>query len=112
MYRCYCGVDPVPPRLGIAKEITVTIQPSDDALGVVGFASDSVSVVVVETLGTVNLNVERRGGALGPITVHWEATQTGNMIMQDLTPSSGNVTFLTSQTTAQIAIAVTDDSVR
>jgi hypothetical protein len=28
-----------------------------------------------------------------------------------LTPLSGNVTFLTSQTTAQIAIAITNDAV-
>jgi G-protein coupled receptor 98 len=102
---------PAPPRLGVAKQITVTIQPSDDALGVVGFASDSLAVVVEETSGTVNLNVKRRGGALGPITVYWEAAQTGHMTLQDLTPLSGNVTFLTSQTTAQIAIAITNDAI-
>lgn len=90
----------------------MNIRPSDDAFGVVAFASQSLSVSVAETLGTVNLNVERRNGALGPITVYWEAKQGNNVMLQDLQPSFGNVTFLTSQATAQISIAVTDDSVR
>lgn len=88
------------------------IKPSDDALGLVAFDTNSLSVSVSETVGTVKLDVVRQRGALGPITVYWEAMQGNNTNLRDFQPLSGNVTFQTGQAASHISIMLTDDSVR
>ena len=89
--------------------MVINILPSDDALGVFGFADDSLSVVVTEAMGgmAVALTIDRSEGTLGPVEVYWRV----NIPTTDITPSSGTVLFGVGQTEGTITLTITDDMV-
>eukprot|EP00118_Oscarella_pearsei_P022727 m.265821 g.265821 ORF g.265821 m.265821 type:complete len:6112 (+) comp40493_c2_seq23:779-19114(+) len=102
------GVSGVP-RLGVGKDITVRIRPSDNAFGVVAFTPSSLAVSVNEMAAPVSLDVLRTGGSLGPVTIYWEAEQAA--AIQDLSPYNGSVTLDTGNTAGVINFIVSDDAV-
>lgn len=69
----------------------MTILSNDDAHGVVGFANSSRSIIVSEqdTNVVVSLDVERNRGTFGQVSVTWELS--GEHLMGEITPSSGQV---------------------
>lgn len=89
--------------------MVINILPSDDALGLFGFADESQSVVVTEATGgmTVALTIDRSEGSLGPVEVYWRVDGPTT----DITPSSGTVMFGVGQTEGTISLTITDDMV-
>ena len=93
----------------MAGQITVQIAPSDDAFGVFSFTTSSLVQVVEEApRAEVTFTIQRMGGALGPVLVHWQVTQ----FAEDISPPSGNVSFETGQTENTFSITVLEDQVR
>lgn len=78
-------------RLGEQASITMTILTNDDAHGLIGFNSDSVSRVVTEMEGgvIVSLNVDRNEGTFGLVTVQWQLS--GDHSAGEISPTSGQV---------------------
>ncbi|XP_043920117.1 adhesion G-protein coupled receptor V1 [Protopterus annectens] len=96
-------------NLGIASQIIVTIEASDDAHGVFQFSNDSLKANGTEPeggRGTVMLQVLRSGGALSIVTLFWEITSDPN---NDLVNTYGNITFATGQTIGTVAIQIQSD---
>lgn len=93
----------------IAGQMTIQILPSDDAFGVFSFTTDSLVQVVREAPSAeVSFTIQRMGGALGAVIVHWQASQ----FPEDVSPSSGNVSFEIDQTENSFSITVLEDQVR
>ena len=78
-------------RLGVEGSVDVVIQTNDDAYGVVGFADDSLSIVVVEasTDVVIAMLVERGSGTFSQVSVGW--VLTGIHAVGEITPSAGQV---------------------
>ncbi|XP_053337317.1 adhesion G-protein coupled receptor V1 [Clarias gariepinus] len=101
------------PGMEIAE---ITIQENDDPRGVLQFnvskdASGLVFAYEVPPPGNVlYLPVVRLAGRTGRLMLYWEA-QAVIATNDDFTPSSGNLTFQDGQTSAMIAISITDDTV-
>ena len=101
--------DPVAPSVGVAGQITVQIAPSDDAFGVFSFTTRSLVQVVEEAPSAqVTFTIQRTGGALGAVLVHWQATR----FAEDVNPPSGNVSFERDQTENSFTVTVLEDQVR
>jgi len=66
-------------------------------------------VQVVEEVPSVEVTfiIQRMGGALGPVLVHWQARQ----FAEDVSPSSGNVSFEIGQTENSFSVTVVEDQV-
>lgn len=81
-------------RLGDQASVTITILTNDDAHGVIGFNSDSVSRVVAEIDSSfvVSLNVDRNEGTFGLVRVQWVIS--GAHSEQEISPPSGQVQIL------------------
>ncbi|XP_032873159.1 adhesion G-protein coupled receptor V1 [Amblyraja radiata] len=97
--------------LGIASEIIITIDVSDDAYGVFQFSSDSLQAKGTEPEGghdVVLLQVSRAGGALSQVTLFWDVVSDPNNNLVDI---HGNITFETGQTLADIVLQVASDDV-
>ena len=77
-------------RLGQQSSITTTILTNDDAHGVIGFNTDSVSRIVMEMDGEIVLNVDRRGGTFGVVRVQWQLS--GDHSTGEISPVAGQVT--------------------
>ena len=90
-------------------QITIQIVPSDDAFGVFSFTTSSLVQVVEEAPSAeVTFTIQRTGGVLGAVLVHWEATQ----FAEDVSPPSGNVSFERDQTENSFSVTVLEDQVR
>ena len=101
--------DPVAPSIGVAGQITIQIAPSDDAFGVFSFTTSSLVQVVEEAPSAeVTFTIQRTGGALGAVLVHWQATR----FAEDVSPPSGNVSFERDQTENSFSVTVLEDQVR
>uniref|UniRef100_A0A665TER5 Adhesion G-protein coupled receptor V1 n=1 Tax=Echeneis naucrates TaxID=173247 RepID=A0A665TER5_ECHNA len=96
-------------EIGFGGQVTVIVPTNDDAHGVIGFAQNSLYMEVeeLEQNNQISLNVERRRGTFGRLTVHWAASGS----LADIYPTSGVVTFSESQSVAIISLAVIADGV-
>ncbi|XP_038661208.1 adhesion G-protein coupled receptor V1 isoform X3 [Scyliorhinus canicula] len=97
--------------LGIASEILVIIDASDDAYGVFQFSNDSLHLNGTEPEGgheIVLLEVVRTGGALSQTTLFWDVVSDP---CNNLVNIHGNVTFEIGQSLASIVLQVASDEV-
>ncbi|XP_078413685.1 adhesion G-protein coupled receptor V1 [Cetorhinus maximus] len=97
--------------LGIASEIIVIIDASDDAYGVFQFSNDSLHLNGTEPEGghdIVLLQVARAGGALSQATLFWDVVSDP---YNNLINTHGNITFETGQSLASIVLQVASDEV-
>ncbi|XP_048383057.2 adhesion G-protein coupled receptor V1 isoform X4 [Stegostoma tigrinum] len=97
--------------LGIASEIIVIIEASDDAYGVFQFSNDSLYINSTEPkdgLEIILLQVERAGGALSQATIFWSVVSDP---YNDLVNIHGNATFKVGQSLANILLQVASDEV-
>ncbi|XP_078070005.1 adhesion G-protein coupled receptor V1 [Mustelus asterias] len=97
--------------LGIASEIIVIIDTSDDANGVFQFSNDSLHLNGTEPEGDheiVLLQVVRAGGALSQTILFWDVVSDP---CNDLINIHGNVTFEEGQSLAGIVLQVASDEV-
>lgn len=78
-------------RVGPSSSTAMTILTNDDAHGLVGFADDSLSVIIseMEINFVVTLQVERTAGTFGLVIVDWELS--GSHMVGEITPASGQV---------------------
>ncbi|GCB66672.1 hypothetical protein scyTo_0007916 [Scyliorhinus torazame] len=97
--------------LGIASEILVIIDASDDAHGVFQFSNDSLHLNGTEPEGgheIVLLEVVRTEGALSQTTLFWDVVSDP---YNNLVNIHGNVTFEIGQSLASIVLQVASDEV-
>ncbi|XP_036619299.1 adhesion G-protein coupled receptor V1 [Trichosurus vulpecula] len=97
--------------LGIASQIIVTIEASDDAHGVFEFSPESFHVSGTEPedgQSSVILKVVRSHGALSQVTLHWNIPSD---VSGDLAFTSGNVTFEIGQISANITVEILPDEI-
>uniref|UniRef100_A0A3Q2DXJ8 Adhesion G-protein coupled receptor V1 n=1 Tax=Cyprinodon variegatus TaxID=28743 RepID=A0A3Q2DXJ8_CYPVA len=96
-------------EIGFGGQVTIIVPSNDDAHGVIGFAQNSLHMDVeeLEQNNQISLNVERKRGLFGRLTVHWVA----NGSLADIYPTSGVVTFSEGQTVAIISLAIIADGV-
>ncbi|KAM4746526.1 adhesion G-protein coupled receptor V1 isoform 2-T2 [Anableps anableps] len=94
-------------EIGFGGQVTIIVPTNDDAHGVIGFAQNSLYMEVeeLEQNNQISLNVERKRGSFGRLTVHWAA----NGSLADIYPTSGVVTFSEGQTVAIISLAIVAD---
>ncbi|XP_036081242.1 adhesion G-protein coupled receptor V1 isoform X3 [Rousettus aegyptiacus] len=95
--------------LGVASQILVTIAASDHAHGVFEFSPESLFVSGTEPedgYSTVKLNIMRSHGALSQVTLLWSIDSDPD---GDLAFTSGNITFETGQTSANITVEILPD---
>ena len=78
-------------RIGRAVSTPITILTNDNAHGLVGFADNSLSVIISEMDANfvITLEVERNAGTFGLVIVDWELT--GSHTAGEITPASGQV---------------------
>ncbi|XP_067885769.1 adhesion G-protein coupled receptor V1 [Heterodontus francisci] len=97
--------------LGIASEIIVIIDASDDAYGTFQFSNDSLHMNGTEPEGghdIVLLQVVRAGGTLSQTTLFWDVVSDP---FSNLVNIHGNVTFEIGQSLANIVLQVASDDV-
>uniref|UniRef100_F7FXQ0 Adhesion G-protein coupled receptor V1 n=1 Tax=Monodelphis domestica TaxID=13616 RepID=F7FXQ0_MONDO len=97
--------------LGIASQIIVTIEASDDAHGIFEFSPESLYVSGTEPedgQNPVTLQVVRSHGALSQVTLHWNIPSD---VSGDLAFTSGNVTFGIGQLSANITVEILPDEI-
>uniref|UniRef100_A0A3Q2PRU9 Adhesion G-protein coupled receptor V1 n=1 Tax=Fundulus heteroclitus TaxID=8078 RepID=A0A3Q2PRU9_FUNHE len=94
-------------EIGFGGQVTIIVPTNDDAHGVIGFAQNSLYIEVeeLEQSNQISLNVERKRGSFGRLTVLW----TANGSLADIYPTSGVVTFSEGQTVAIISLDVVAD---
>ncbi|XP_039203978.1 adhesion G-protein coupled receptor V1 isoform X8 [Crotalus tigris] len=98
-------------NLGIASHIIVTIEASDDAHGVFEFSAESLSQSGVEPedgRGTITFEVIRHHGALSQVTLYWFIVPNDT---EDVTATSGNVTFHVEQRKANLTVHILSDEI-
>ena len=100
--------------LTIAQEgsqITVQLQPSDDAFGVLEFSPSCQILSAEEIPGRttyVQLPLRRTGGAFSRVVVQYEVS--GQHSSQDIRPLFGTAEFMQGETEASITLSVLDDA--
>ncbi|XP_018414734.1 PREDICTED: G-protein coupled receptor 98, partial [Nanorana parkeri] len=97
--------------LGVASNITVIIEDSDDAHGVFEFTRDSLYINATEPeagYSAVIFQVVRYRGALSMVSVFWKIESDP---FSDLALTSGNVTFEIGQKSGNITILVSPDDI-
>ncbi|XP_074063616.1 adhesion G-protein coupled receptor V1-like isoform X2 [Macrotis lagotis] len=97
--------------LGIASQIIITIEASDDAHGVFEFSPESLHVSGTEPedgQSSVILKVVRSQGALSQVTLHWNIPSD---VSGDLAFTSGNVTFEIGQMNANVTVEILPDEI-
>ncbi|XP_074651665.1 adhesion G-protein coupled receptor V1-like [Tubulanus polymorphus] len=105
-------------QLGVPNKAEVTIGPSDDASGFVSFSiSDVIYLNEPSATSSVNSQVEipilRGPGLYGKILVPFKITRVGNTKenVTDVTPTSGFITILDSQTSGSLMIQALADNI-
>uniref|UniRef100_A0A1I8J347 Cadherin domain-containing protein n=1 Tax=Macrostomum lignano TaxID=282301 RepID=A0A1I8J347_9PLAT len=94
--------------LGPASTVAVSIENSDSAYGVFGFAPMSLVIYTDEVAnGTALFTVTRAGGTLRAVTIYWEIPSDPN---NDLITRSGRLDFAAGQTVGYFTVGVYDDS--
>ena len=93
------------------QDLSINILSNDDAHGRVGFASNSLTKVTMETRddSTVTFEVIREYGSLGRVVAQWNVS--GNFSDGDLSPLSGELVFEDGQTSQNLSITVHRDVV-
>ena len=97
------------PSLGVGSILNVTIVPSDDAFGVLAFRLDSLSRVVSEDTAALSLYLQRSGGLLGDVTLHWNLI--GSSGPTDISPASGTVDFGEGVDSGTIEFSIVPDQI-
>ncbi|XP_062371958.1 adhesion G-protein coupled receptor V1 [Sardina pilchardus] len=95
-------------EIGFGGQVAVSISSNDDAHGIIGFAQDSLfrEVEELEEDTPLILNVERNRGTFGSLVVHWKV----NGSLDDISPTSGMLTFSENQALADIVLSVLADN--
>ncbi|XP_077988560.1 adhesion G-protein coupled receptor V1-like [Glandiceps talaboti] len=109
------------PQLGVITEASVIIGSNDDANGVWRIYSSSPdatdngqSIAVLERDGlsvSVELVVERTGGAIGDVSVSWHVSGGSATKGQDFTADGATLTFSPQQRRQDITISIRDDMI-
>ncbi|KAM5191785.1 adhesion G-protein coupled receptor V1 [Mantella aurantiaca] len=97
--------------LGIASNVTVIIEDSDDAHGIFEFSRGSLYMNATEPdagYSTVTFQVLRYQGALSMVSVFWKIESDP---FADLAFTSGNISFTIGQKSGNITILVSPDDV-
>ncbi|CAH1797156.1 unnamed protein product [Owenia fusiformis] len=104
------------PMLGENTKATVTVR-QQDANGEVGFAATE-DIFVAEPEGNFNQRIPlvlNREGVNGDVTVYWSMVGTGRYVASvtpdDTGVTSGNVTMLSGESTAEIVIQIMPDEI-
>ncbi|KAI8777860.1 G-protein coupled receptor 98, partial [Biomphalaria glabrata] len=97
--------------LGDQRTSVVTILPSDDPNGVFAFGAQGLKVLELDQAYTVNITVLRIGGSMDTATVSWEARLNGVPASDDISPSSGSISFVTNEVIRSIAIRILPDDI-
>lgn len=92
--------------LGAITNATVTIQDNDSVLGF-AFANYSVNENVIG--GNAVITVVRLGGAVGPVSVNYGATNGTATAGLDFTAVSGQLNFTNGQTSATILVPIINE---
>ncbi|KAJ8414918.1 hypothetical protein AAFF_G00024410 [Aldrovandia affinis] len=98
-----------PPVLGNVSSVTIVIQKSDDAEGVVEFHPDYVNITVQEDEGTLSVPVLRRGGSYGQVTADFISRSLTALPNIDYILPNGSVTFYHGQNLSYINVTIVDD---
>ncbi|XP_048584248.1 adhesion G-protein coupled receptor V1 isoform X2 [Nematostella vectensis] len=109
--RQHAPVIPVPtdsPRLGSSPFAVITIEPNDDASGVLQLSSSRVTVK--EPYDGTILNVTRTAGAFGEVTVYISVVD-GNTTSADYTLLEKNVTLLSGERSKAVPIQIVNDDI-
>ena len=97
--------------IGTNNALNITVLSSDDPYGVVGFASDSVTVSIPEPFSDAEndptLTVERIG-AFGEVHVQWRLLGDAS---QDISESQGTITFPDQIGSVSLSLPVIRDDV-
>ncbi|XP_032809135.2 adhesion G-protein coupled receptor V1 isoform X2 [Petromyzon marinus] len=96
-------------EVGPYSQATITIRSNDDVHGVFGFSKESLYTELEELPvdQMVSFIVERQLGTLGQVSVHWIAIGDVN----DITPNSGVVLFLSGQNISVLSLTVFEDAI-
>ncbi|KAH3717902.1 hypothetical protein DPMN_060698 [Dreissena polymorpha] len=100
-------------EISVNNKIAVNILSNDNAHGVIEIAADSLEIQTQELAGrdnTVQVNVIRRYGYFGHVTVRWIVTGDHDGT-NDITPLEGIVEFATGQAVATVSLTVRDDDI-
>lgn len=89
--------------------VLVSVEANDDPAGVIGFAPESQSLVTVESVANrpVTFKVLRSAGANGAASVAWSIVEEG---VQDVSPTSGSVSFADGQADASFVVVINADT--
>ncbi|KAM5298193.1 adhesion G-protein coupled receptor V1 [Ctenodactylus gundi] len=100
-------------KLGWPRTVTVTILSNDNAFGIISFNMPS-SITVTEPRArneSVPLTLIREKGTYGLVTVTFEVEGGPNPPEEDLSPVSGNITFIPGRATVIYNLTVLDDEI-
>uniref|UniRef100_A0A8C5REZ8 Adhesion G protein-coupled receptor V1 n=1 Tax=Laticauda laticaudata TaxID=8630 RepID=A0A8C5REZ8_LATLA len=98
-------------NLGIGSHIIVTVEASDDAHGVFEFEAESLSLSGMEPedgRGIITFQIVRYHGALSQVTLYWFIMPNDT---EDVTVTSGNITFHTEQRKANLTVNILPDEI-
>jgi len=91
--------------------VTVVIEPSDDAFGVVSFVADALVNVTAEEGTTARLPLVRNGGLFGEVRILWEVRPVSPLLnaSEQVDFASGFVTFQPNEFSTSVEVSITDD---
>ncbi|KAJ8285558.1 hypothetical protein GJAV_G00028220 [Gymnothorax javanicus] len=98
-----------PPKVGNLSFLTIIIQKSDNAEGILEFHPDYVNITVEEDEGTVSIPVLRSGGLYGEVTAEYISRGLTALPNIDYILPNGSVTFLQGQNLSLIVVTIIDD---
>lgn len=93
----------VPAKLGRIQRTTVTIL-NDDNPGMIGFAAERVPTT--EAVGEVELEVLRKHGSDGPVSLEWSTSATTAVPGEDYEDARGVIDFASGETSQTIKVKV------
>ncbi len=101
--------------IGNISKSLITIAANDDANGVIGFATSSLTQAINEPESTSSGNktaifvIERNVGAFGVVNVRWNVI--GVNVSSDVTPTNGLVSFLAGEKRKEFRVTALQDDV-
>ncbi|XP_029685938.1 LOW QUALITY PROTEIN: adhesion G-protein coupled receptor V1 [Takifugu rubripes] len=98
--------------LGEVTRAIITILPSDDPFGAFVFQAVPFTIEEPKSDSTeVSLPIVRNAGAIGTVVVQWRATVHGELAVEDIQPTSGEVSFAPGETMKVLRVAILADDV-
>ncbi|XP_036383544.1 LOW QUALITY PROTEIN: adhesion G-protein coupled receptor V1 [Megalops cyprinoides] len=101
-----------PPAVGNVSAVTIVIQKSDNAEGILEFDPDYVNMTVEEDVGTIVIPVVRRRGSYGQVTADFISRGLTALPGLDYILPNGSVTFSHGQNLSYINVSIVDDPER